>query len=95
MEILTGDTESLIAAAGRSLAKAMAAHGGGEKKTALLIDCISRALFLGEDFSRELSAVNRGEMPLIGVLSLGEIANSGEDYMELYNKTCVVGIMGD
>ncbi len=34
-------------------------------------------------------------VPLFGVLSLGEIANSGKDYMELHNKTCVVGILGD
>ena len=73
----------------------MKAFSDRSDKTILLIDCISRGLFLGEGFIREIEAVRAGNTPLIGALTLGEIANDGKDYMELYNKTCVVGILGD
>lgn len=64
-------------------------------RTELLIDCISRALFLEDEFDREIEAVYQENVPLIGALSMGEIANNGKDYLELYNKTCVVGILAD
>ncbi len=95
VDILTGDPDSLVKAAKVSYAAAQKTFPGGKKRTVLLIDCISRALFLGDDFAREIEAVCQDNAPLIGVLSLGEIANSGRDYMELYNKTCVVGILGE
>jgi hypothetical protein len=95
VDILTGNPDSLVRAAHKSLTAAMDAFPGGQKRTIILIDCISRALFLGDKFAREIEVVSQENVPLIGALSLGEIANSGKDYMELYNKTCVVGIMGD
>ncbi len=48
----------------------------------------------GNDFSKELAVVSTPDRPLIGALTLGEIANSGKDYLEFYNKTSVVGILG-
>lgn len=93
IDVLTGEVDALVGAAKESYAAAMATYRGGEKKTLLLIDCISRALFLEDDFAQEVEAVWDENSPLIGVLSLGEIGNSGKDYMELYNKTCVVGIL--
>ena len=74
---------------------AMADYRGGMDKTILAIDCISRVLFLGDYFFREIRAISRGDIPMIGALTLGEIANSGSDFMQIYNKTCVVGILGD
>ncbi len=95
VDILSGDLDSLVNAAQKSSTRAMDTYHGGPEKTVLLIDCISRALFFGDDFVREIEAVRQQNTPLIGALTLGEIANSGTDYMELYNKTCVVGILGD
>ena len=95
IDILTGDRESIVEAAGKSRDAAMNAFRGRKKDAIMLIDCISRALFLGDGFPREIEAVCQDGVPLIGVLSLGEIANSGESFMELYNKTCVVGILGE
>ncbi len=95
IDILTGDPDSLVSAAKKSFTTALDTYHGGEEKMIFVVDCISRGLFLGDDFNRELDAINTENMPLIGVLSLGEIANSGKDYMELYNKTCVVGILSD
>ncbi len=95
VDILAGNTESIIHAAKLSYKEARDSYHGESEKTILLIDCISRALFLGDDFDLEIEAVRPNNLPLIGVLSLGEIANSGKSYMELYNKTCVVGILSD
>ncbi len=95
VDILTGDPDSVVKAAEQAFAAGMQAYRGGENKTIFMIDCISRVLFLGDTFDREIDAVAGEDIPLIGVLSLGEIANSGDDYMEFYNKTCVVGILED
>ena len=67
--------------------------GSCSDKTIFLIDCISRALFLGDDFIDEIKAVSEANTPMIGALSLGEIANNGREYLEFYNKTCVVGML--
>jgi len=58
----------------------------------LFIDCISRVLFLDDSFPLELQAVHERQLPLIGALTIGEIANSGKDYLDFYNKTAVVGM---
>ncbi|EQD46615.1 hypothetical protein B1A_14553 [mine drainage metagenome] len=54
------------------------------------MDCISRALFLEQDFRQELAVIH-SPAPMLGALTIGEIANSGQDYLEFYNKTAVVG----
>jgi hypothetical protein len=69
------------------------AHSG------LIFDCISRALFLDQDFKNELSAVYQSFQkyaPSIqpeGALSLGEIALNGRGNLEFFNKTLVTGII--
>lgn len=100
VHILRGDAEQLIAAAREGTAAALRAlpgpPGGG-----LLIDCISRVLFLGERFTEELAAVQdqlheagASRHPLFGALTLGEIANNGGHCLEFYNKTLVLGAYG-
>jgi len=94
VDILSGSVPSLVNAAANALALGRAAFKGqSTSQTTLFIDCISRVLFLEEEFSRELKAVFDENIPLIGALTLGEIANSGQDYLEFYNKTAVVGIL--
>ncbi len=44
-------------------------------------------------FDDEIDAVFEEGTPLIGALTIGEIANSGTDYLEFYNKTSVVGML--
>ncbi|HZJ76312.1 MAG TPA: FIST N-terminal domain-containing protein [Oscillospiraceae bacterium] len=56
------------------------------------MDCVSRVLFLENAFKEELSIVYSG-CPLFGALTLGEIANTGKNYLEFYNKTSVVGFL--
>ncbi len=94
VDILSGSVPSLVNAAANALTLGQAAFKGqSTNQTTLFIDCISRVLFLEEEFNRELKAVFDENTPLIGALTLGEIANSGQDYLEFYNKTAVVGVL--
>ncbi len=94
--ILKGNTESLVNAAKEALLNGMNSfRKEGEHKVTFFIDCISRALFLDKEFEREQKAVIDRSIPLIGALTLGEIANCGKDYLEFYNKTAVIGVLGD
>lgn len=96
--VLRGDTETLLTGAkkSRSIAEDVyfSRHGksDGMKPVTFFIDCITRAQFLGKDFEKELEIASGGNA-LIGALTLGEIANSGRDYLEFYNKTSVIGIL--
>jgi hypothetical protein len=93
VEILTGSHRSLIDASVAALAMAQQNLGpGGEPRTALLIDCITRERFLGDSYGDELAALATPNTTLIGALTLGEIANSGKDVLEFYNRTSVVGL---
>jgi hypothetical protein len=93
VHVLKGEPDSLVAAAreAAAVARESASTAGGE---ALFFDCISRVLYLGDEFDRELAAVEEGDArPLVGALTIGEIANSGREFLELYNKTAVVGVV--
>jgi hypothetical protein len=94
IHILCGNPKSLIQAAGNAMQLAEASFPPGVRPDWIFfIDCISRVLFLQGDFREELNAVGRVGLPIIGVLSLGEIANNKKDYLEFYNKTTVIGVM--
>lgn len=90
--LLKGQTANLVRAAASGAAAVPSGTG-----PAILVDCISRVLFLQDDFSQELSAVQQllGKRPLIGMLSLGEIANGGDYCLEFYNKTFVLAATVD
>lgn len=91
--ILSGHREGVVKAAGRACHIARSAYRGKrEPQGTFLIDCISRARFLDGDFAAELAAVDSG-LPVVGMLSLGEIANSGRAYLEFHNRTAVVGLV--
>ncbi len=94
VHILSGDPASLIAAAKEALRRGRDTFGGcQESRSVFLVDCISRYLFLEEEFDRELEALSiDSNTPTFGVLSLGEIANNRKDYLEFYNKTAVVAV---
>ncbi|MDI6782273.1 MAG: FIST C-terminal domain-containing protein [bacterium] len=93
LNILKGEPDSLIQSAAQAAKKAYRE----ENHCNLVVDCISRALFLGDDFFRELAAVKEnlavaGDQAIpAGMLTLGEIASYGETFLEFFNKTIVVG----
>lgn len=93
VHILQGETERLIAAARKAsgLAEQALKAQGGQRQGRIFMDCISRVLFMEDRFAEELAEVDDG-LPMVGALTLGEIANSGQDYLEFYNKTAVVGL---
>ncbi|GAB6057855.1 FIST signal transduction protein [Desulfonatronum parangueonense] len=92
VRLLSGSPDSLIEAAGRARELAEKALPGGSGQAAFFIDCISRVLYLGDRIQDELANA-AGNRPLFGALTLGEIANSGKDYLEFYNKTSVLGLL--
>ncbi len=87
VHLLRGQPEALIDAAARC-GKQLAAGNDA----VMVVDCISRVLFLQDAFTRELEAVQQavGARPLFGMLTLGEIANGGSTCLEFYNKTLVL-----
>lgn len=90
VHILRGEPAHLIGAAARCARRVVTR---GAPSFALLVDCISRVLFLQDRFRQELAAVNQAlpaGAPLVGVLSLGEIANGGDQCLDFYNKTLVL-----
>ncbi len=93
VNILSGEPASLIQCAKEA---ASIAVQGIEPSSVLVFDCISRVLFLKEDFFKELGAIDgtiqskNKTLTLEGVLSLGEISSYGDGILEFFNKTVVV-----
>ena len=91
--ILKGEASSLLEAS--SACARHATQAQAQPMLALLFDCISRTLFLQERFTEEIGNICQHlppNVPLIGALSLGEIADAGHTCLEFFNKTIVLGI---
>ncbi|WP_372641351.1 FIST signal transduction protein [Ancylomarina sp.] len=92
VKVLHGDIESLIR--GASKAKTLALSKSDEnmdQDSLFCIDCISRVLFMKEFYTKELETVAKNKH-VSGVLTIGEIANEGDSFLEIYNKTIVLGL---
>ncbi len=96
LDILKGDKQGLLKAAQES---ARDVNLKGKKvKNNIIFDCISRSLFLEDDYKKEIETirstlVNDGNTNSIeGVLSLGEISSNGKSFLEFYNKTILLGV---
>ncbi len=96
INIMKGDQTSLLQAAkdaaNECLSKAQ------NPKNGIIIDCISRVLYLEDNFKTELENISNTihekypELSMTGALTLGEISSYGNGYLEFYNKTIVVGL---
>lgn len=87
IRIMHGNMDSLLEGTKNAVEQAY-----NEEKvdfTQLCIDCISRVLFMQDDFSKEISILNL-KQKANGILSIGEIANPINAPLELFNKTVVV-----
>jgi len=96
--VTKGYPDKLIAAAGTAVEQAKIAFESKMKISpgkALIIDCLARALFLEDRFNDELKIIANkagSDVFLFGFLSLGEIASTGDKYIELYYNTIVIGM---
>ena len=93
LAILKGEKKALINAA-EEAARTCKQATSSANNDYMVFDCISRVLFLEDDFNAELQAVKAGlgnPQGITGALTLGEISSYGEGYIEFFNKTIVVG----
>ncbi|AXJ01256.1 FIST C domain-containing protein [Cyclonatronum proteinivorum] len=92
VSLMHGNMDSLLEGARAARDKSVEESAGkdqGRKPFRFSIDCISRSLFMGDEFDKELQII-AGDDTVFGALTIGEIANSGELFLEIYNKTAVV-----
>ena len=94
MYLAHGDQESLIAAARQAVQDCGSPN---DVEHCFVSDCYSRALMLGDAFEKELQTVQStlrrfSSVTPEGVLALGEVASTGGQFLELYNKTIVVAL---
>tara|TARA_R110001592_G_scaffold58704_2_gene177606 strand:- start:171 stop:1268 length:1098 start_codon:yes stop_codon:yes gene_type:complete len=96
LDILNGDNETLIQAAEDAASQVI--NQLESPKQAYISDCISRVIFLEDDFNLELKTIsdklvqNNKSIPIEGALTLGEISSFGDSYLQLFNKTVVIGL---
>lgn len=97
INILKGKTQSLINSSANATKKALSyLESPTQPHSIILFDCISRAIYLGDNFDKELKEIKKNITPnknLFGALTLGEIANNGNEYIVFYNKSCVIGLL--
>jgi hypothetical protein len=96
INILKGDINSLINSASEATKEAISQYqlfNPNQPQQIIMFDCISRVLFLEDKFKSELQTIDEASQHklIFGALTLGEIANRGDEYIEFFNKTCIVG----
>lgn len=88
IRIMNGNMDSLLEGA-KTAVSATDKHINSDASEQFCVDCISRVLYMQDEFGQELALLNK-QKPMNGVLSIGEIANPGDTVLELFNKTIVV-----
>jgi len=96
--ILKGQADDLIDSAGEAAKVARdsyTASGAEPAPSAMIFDCFSRGLFLGEKFHCELESIEQqlGRHNIaFGALTLGEIINTQNGPIGLLNKSTVIAV---
>ncbi len=89
--------DEMVGSAEDALNQARSSLGGQVSPgTVISFDCISRKMFLGDEFNRELAKLCALGLPHAGALTCGgEIGSNGKDFLDYHNRTCVVGVFGE
>jgi hypothetical protein len=92
IHLLKGDQEQLLQSS-KLVADTFVGFEGSN--LLVLFDCISRILYLQDDFSLELESLQKTHagLPMVGALSLGEITNSQYGSVDFLNKSTVIGML--
>ncbi|MFT5347724.1 MAG: hypothetical protein ACI9M3_000758 [Bacteroidia bacterium] len=98
--VLKGEKTKLIEAASISCLEALnQLTDEHEPSHCLIIDCVSRELFLGDDFDKEVKivcdtlATRFKNIQIEGVLSMGEVSTFKNGRLEIYNKTVLTTML--
>ena len=90
--VLKGSKDSLLDA-GYQILQDLSGLESKKIITGLILNCISRVLYLGSEYDRELKIIDQSFPDLPGAFTIGEISSSGDGFLEFYNKTLVVGVL--
>lgn len=96
--IMKGYPDKIISAYGNAAKEAKNSFKNKKKKTpskAFIVDCVSNAIFLEYQYKEALTLILNeidDKSTLFGFLSLGEVASTGDKFIELYNNTVVIGM---
>jgi hypothetical protein len=94
--IMKATPADLLSATERCLQQLVTQTNAQHYRLGLLFACIGRILFLADTAQQELAMLRQhlpAQVPLIGALTVGEIADSGNICLEFLNKTLVLGIL--
>lgn len=96
VDLLKSNPDSMIKAALKARDDVKSFLPSQIKSTMIVFDCCCRKMFLEERFQEEIGAIHVKNTPMIGALTIGgEIANVGKNFLEYYNRTCVIGLLED
>jgi len=90
--LLKGNTDDLITSTEQAALTLFSRKTENSLSTTMVFDCISRVLYMEDEFDKELNVIAKHcpTPTLFGVLSLGEIANSQSGAIRLLNKSTVI-----
>lgn len=89
INILKGKNETLLKASREATEEVLSCNS----EFVMMFDCITRKDFLEDKFDEELNSIYKKSLAknFIGAITVGEIANEGNKYINFLNKTCVIG----
>lgn len=96
VNILKGEPSSLVKSTGLAVKELLKESDSCKNQDVIIFDCISRSIFLGDNFPSELEEMKsfmKEGSTLFGALTLGEICSDTDMYISFYNKSCIVGVL--